>query len=115
MRNVDKIKSLERELGKWRKKVREEQAELKTLREDAEKADEAARELSETMDAVCTALALRYGAEKFDADAPEVHLGWNLELGEIDVAQLRADYEVHARRNGDGGYTIGVMPRASGK
>ncbi len=110
-RNVDKIRRLEYELGRWRKKVADQAGENERLRADLEDARVGAVQHHAMVDAVLTAVALAYGERAMDPDAPETALGWRLYTPLVDVAELRRRYEVHAEKNGRGGVTIGVMER----
>lgn len=109
-RNVDKIKRLEHELGRYRKKVADQAKETEKLRRKAADADAGSAQLQAMVDAVLTAVALEYGLHVTDEASGE-ELGWRLSLPLVDVAELRRRYEIHARKNGSGGVTIGVMER----
>lgn len=110
-RNVDKIKRLEHELGRYRKKVADQARETEKLRQKVADADAGSAQLSAMVDAVLTAVALEYGLHVTDEEASGKELGWRLSLPLVDVAELRRRYEIHARKNGSGGVTIGVMER----
>ena len=101
-RNVDKIKRLEHELGRWRKKVA-----------DTAKENEKLREALALVDAVLTAVVLEHGERAMDPDAPETALGWRLAVPFFSVKEMREKYEIHARRGEDGKYILGVMERRS--
>lgn len=96
-RNVDKIKRLEHELGRYRKKVDDQAKETEKLRQKVADADAGSAQLQAMVDAVLTAVALEYGLHVTDEEAS----------GE----ELRRRYEIHARKNASGGVTIGVMER----
>lgn len=110
-RNVDKIKRLEHELGRYRKKVADQAKETEKLRRKVADADAGSAQLQAMVDAVLTAVALEYGLHVTDEEASGEELGWRLSLPLVDVAELRRRYEIHARKNGSGGVTIGVMER----
>ena len=110
-RNVDKIKRLEHELGRYRKKVADQARETEKLRQKVADADAGSAQLSAMVDAVLTAVALEYGLHVTDEEASGKELGWRLSLPLVDVAELRRRYEIHARKNAAGGVTIGVMER----
>ena len=103
-RNVDKIKRLEHELGRWRKKVADTAKENEKLREALAQADVGNQETQALVDAVLTAV---------DPDAPETALGWRLAVPFFSVKEMREKYEIHARRGEDGKYILGVMERRS--
>lgn len=112
-RNVDKIKRLEHELGRYRKKVADQARETEKLRQKMADADAGSAQLSAMVDAVLTAVALEYGLHVTDEEASGEELGWRLSLPLVDVAELRRRYEIHARKNASGGVTIGVMERVT--
>ena len=60
-RNVDKIKRLEKELGRWQKKVRDQRKELERLRQAEEDARQAVLGTGRLLDGILTALALHLG------------------------------------------------------
>ena len=60
-RNVDKIKRLEHELGRWRKKVADTAKENEKLREALAQADVGNQETQALVDAVLTAVVLEHG------------------------------------------------------
>ena len=106
-RNVDKIKRLEHELGRWRKKVADTATENEKLR------GALAQETQTLVDAVLTAVVLEHGERAMDPDAPETALGWRLTVPFFSVKEMREKYEIHARRNKDGKYVLGVMERGA--
>ena len=61
MRNIDKIKSLEKELGKYRKKVTDQDKIIRKLSGELERAHAGAIQLQAATDAVLTAAALAHG------------------------------------------------------
>ena len=71
-RNVDKIKRLEHELGRWRKKVADTANENEKLREALAQADVGNQETQALVDAVLTAVVLEHGERAMDPDAPEM-------------------------------------------
>lgn len=112
-RNVDKIKRLEHELGRWRKKVADTAKENEKLREALDQADVGNQETQALVDAVLTAVVLEHGEQAMDPDAPETALGWRLAVPFFSVKEMREKYEIHARRGEDGKYILGVMERRS--
>ncbi len=89
-RNVDKIKRLEHELGKYRKKVEDQGKKIKELLETVE----GDREAMLALDANMIQLALSYGQE--EVEDGEV-LGWRLEYPKVEVHKLLEEYQVKAR------------------
>lgn len=65
-RNVDKIKRLEHELGRWRKKVADTAKENEELREALAQADAGNQETQALVDAVLTAVVLEHGERAMD-------------------------------------------------
>ena len=114
-RNVDKIKRLEHELGRWRKKVADTAKENEELREALAQAqaDAGNKETQALVDAVLTAVVLEHGEQAMDPDAPETALGWRLAVPRFSVKEMREKYEIHARRGEGGKYILGVMERRS--
>lgn len=110
-RNVDKIKRLEHELGRYRKKVRDQANELELLRDELEAADYGNRETQALVDALMTAVVLAHGDKATDPDTGE-QLGYNLSVPMFSVEEMREKYEIHARADReDGTYTLGVIER----
>lgn len=112
-RKVDKIKRLERELWRYRKKVGDDGKELERLRKALDQANKGIRETQILVDAVLTAVALEYGEDARDPDGGEKILGKRLLLPEIRVTELREKYEIHAGKDAEtGGFSVGVVERA---
>ena len=111
-RNVDKIKRLEHELGRWRKKVADTAKENKKLREALAQADAGNQETQAIVDAVLTAVVLEHGERAMDPDEPETALGWRLSVPIFDFLQMRQQYEIHTRRDLENdAYILGVARR----
>ena len=89
-RNVDKIKRLEHELGRWRKKVADTAKENEKLREALAQAGVGNQETQALVDAVLTAVVLEHGERAMDPDAPETALGWRLAVPFFSVKEMRA-------------------------
>lgn len=111
MRNVDKIKDLEKELGRYRKKVSDQQQEINMLRRRLDEAMDGAVEASRALDAILARAAVKYGERARDEDTGE-ELGWRLTLPCFSVADTLERYEVRARRDEETReYILGVMER----
>ena len=111
MRNVDKIKQLQHELGRYEKKVADQAKEIARLQEKDRDAGAGLTGLSRSMDATLACVALKYGEVVKDEETSEV-LGYRLELGKFDIEQTLAQYTVHTGWNEDKtGYTVGVMAK----
>ena len=102
-RNIDKIKDQERELVRYRKKVMEQHKEISRLHSNIEIFQGGLREMNKSADALCTAVALKFGAE--------VGLGaFEAVLPEIRVEELLRDYTLSVSPK-DGMYIIRVEER----
>lgn len=111
-RNIDKIKRLEHELGRYQKKVTDQARENDELRRMLHQANAGNQETQALVDAVLTAVVLEHGERAMDPDAPEAALGWRLSVPFFSVKEMREKYEIHARRDKEtGAYVLGVMER----
>ncbi|MEA4932594.1 MAG: hypothetical protein VB071_03255 [Lawsonibacter sp.] len=110
-RNVDKIKRLEHELGRYQKKVADQGKELQTLQDALEEANVGNQQTQAAVDAVLTAVVLEHGVVAEDPDTGAA-MGWRLEVPLFDVRVMRETYEIHARRDKTAGtYVLGVTKR----
>lgn len=111
MRNVDKIKNLEKELWRYRKKVADQNKLLQRAKKDLETAEKGTLELNRVVDTLLTQMALTHGTPVQDEESGE-KLGYRLELPLYSVAELHSRYEVRARVDKEKMmYIIGVAPR----
>ena len=111
-RNIDKIKRLEHELGRYQKKVADQAKENAALREKLTQADLGNRETQDLVDAILTAVVLEHGTAAEDPDEPGKALGWRLSVPIFDFLQMRQQYEIHARRDLENdAYILGVARR----
>ena len=109
MRNRDKIKVLEKELGRYRKKVFDQSRELERYKRRCDIHDEAILQLNASLDAILIQCALKYGREEREEGKV---LGHRLELPIVDVQNLHHRYEIRARKDEETfRYIIGVVPR----
>lgn len=108
MRNVDRIKQLNHELGRYRKKVADQDARIRDLEEQVVDREEGASQVACLVDAVLAAVAANYGT-KVTGDDGDL-LGYRLELEGFKLERMRELWQVSAQRQGDT-YTIGVMSR----
>lgn len=114
-KNVDKIKRLEHELGRFRKKITDQARELDSLRKQLRQAEAGSWEVQLLMDAVLTVATLRYGERVSDPDTPKEVLGWRLELPCFSARELRKKYELCARKDEEKDvYVLGVVERCDG-
>lgn len=109
-RNVDKIKRLEKELGRWQKKAADQREELERLRQREDEAWQAVRETGRLLDGILCALAIDKGERATDPDTGEA-LGWRLVVPGFALEELEEKYEVRARRDGGGRYVIGAAEK----
>ena len=111
-RNVDKIKRLEHELGRYRKKVADDAKETERLRKKLEQANKGNRETQAMVDALLAAVALQCGEDAVDPAATSKVLGKRLVLPCFNFLEMRTRYEVHARKDAESdSYIIGVAER----
>ena len=111
-RNVDKIKRLERELGRWQKKVADQQKEMERLRKVEAVAQAAISDFSRQMDGALGAAAMRYGEQALDPDTGAL-LGWRMPLPAFSLEEQR--YEVKTLRTEGGGYLVIVVDQTVGQ
>lgn len=109
-RNVDKIKRLEKELGRWQRKAADQREKLEQLRQREADAREGVRQTGRLLDGILCALAIDVGERATDPDTGEA-LGWRLVLSGFALEELEEKYEVHTRRDGEGRYVIGVAEK----
>ena len=111
MRNVDKIKSLEKELGKYQKKVADQGKLLRKLRDELERSHAGAIQLQAAADGLLTAVALEFGEIVRDEETG-AELGNRLTVPMFSLREMRQKYEVHARRDEEAKtYVLGIVPR----
>lgn len=111
MRNVDKIKALEKELGRYKKKVADQAKENTELRRRLREAYAGNAELRRAVDAVLVHTALTYGQEAVDEETG-VPLGHRLPLPFFQIEDILGRYEVRTRRDENTmEYIIGVVSR----
>lgn len=108
MRNVDRIKQLNHELGRYKKKVADQDSRIRELEEQVVDREEGANQVACLVDAVLAAVASSYGTAVMDDD--DTIIGYRLELEGFDLERMRELWQVSAQRQGDT-YTIVVMAR----
>ena len=103
-KNVDKVKRLEHELGRYQKKVRDDAGEIARLREHLKLAGEGLAQVNRAVDALCIGVALKYGAQvgegSFEAVLPTPDVVGHLERFELQTRrdELRGEYILRAVR-----------------
>lgn len=108
MRNVDRIKALNHELGRYQKKVADQDSWIRELEEKIRDREEGAYQVACLVDAVLAAVASSYGTPVMDDD--DTIIGYRLELEGFELERMRELWQVSANKQGDT-YTIGVMAR----
>lgn len=108
MRNVDRIKQLNHELGRYKKKVADQDSRIRELEEQIRDREEGASQVACLVDAVLAAVASSYGTAVMDDD--DTLIGYRLELEGFELERMRELWQVSANKQGDT-YTIGVMAR----
>lgn len=93
-RNIDKIKELEYELGRWRKKAAEQQEQIKQLKSETEDAWDALRDINYAADSVLCNVALKFG-EQEDG-------GYKISIPMPSVSDIMREYEVSTGRDKEG-------------
>lgn len=92
-RNVDKIKDLEKELGRYRKKVADQKKTIIALNEQMDNARGCLAELSMDVDAILASTAILYGNEIPDGDTGEA-LGYRLIFPRFSPRDILSRYDV---------------------
>lgn len=105
-RNVDKIKRLEKELGRWQKKAADQREELEQLRQREADAREGVRQTGRLLDGILRALAIDVGERVTDPDP-----GWRLVLSGFALEELEKKYKVQVRWDDKGRYVIEVAEK----
>lgn len=109
MRNVDRIKELEREIGRREKKILDQARELEAAGKELEEFRAGSLEVQRLVDALLVVVAMDAGDQAGDQDSGE-RIGWRMTIPGFDVEEINARYEVHARREGEF-YVVGVTER----
>jgi hypothetical protein len=102
MRNRDKIKQLEHELGRYEKRC----GDRMKLNAQLSRRAAGVAEISIATDALLAQVAITYGEDAVDPDTGAA-IGKRLTLPKFDARETYRKYEVHARRDGEQ-YIIGV-------
>lgn len=106
MRNVDRIREMEKEIGRRDKKILDQGRELEELRREAAALRKGSAEVQRLVDALLATVVMSCGERATDPDSGE-ELGWRLQVPGFDVGETLGRYEVHTRRSKEG-YVIGV-------
>lgn len=103
MTNKQKIAELETKLRRYEKKIEDMQKINAKLSVQVV----GSTQIGKAVDAILIQTALTYGEAAIDPDTGE-EIGKRLTLPPVEVSELLKRYEVHARRDSDGQYIIGV-------
>lgn len=110
-RNVDKIKRLEKEIGRYKKKIADQAKENDELRRRLKAAHAGNGETQRAVDAILAQTAIIYGEKVMDEETG-AELGRSLTLPMFRVDDILARFEVRARRDTEADrYIVGVVPR----
>lgn len=111
MRNIDKIKRLEKEIGRYQKKVADQDKENTALRKRLQDFVAGNSEVNMQVDAILAQVSIIYGEDGKDPDTGEI-IGRRLVLPLVDLRDVYSRYEVRARKDEAAQqYIIGVVPR----
>ena len=106
MRNIDKIKDLEYELGRYRKKVNDQSIQMADLEAKIRVFEDGARQTNVLVDALMAAVAQKYGIVVRGED--DEAIGYRLELDDFAVDRMMDRFEVSSQKRGSQ-YIIGAM------
>lgn len=104
-RNIDKIKELEHELGRYRKKQRDDAARIRELQKALDEAAAGIKELNTAVDSVLGQVCRSYGTLRDDG-------AMEITLPLVSVRRTMRDYRVHSQWGADNGsITVTALPR----
>lgn len=106
MRNIDKIKDLEHELGRYRKKINDQSIQIADLEAKVRLFEEGARQTNVLVDALMAAVAQKYGIVVRGED--DEAIGYRLELDDFAVDRMMDRFQVSSQKRGTQ-YIIGAM------
>lgn len=108
-RNTDKIKRLQSDLGRYVKKVQDQQKVIKDVGAELAHYQKGVEDLNKLINALMIQLALQYGKQISENGED---LGLRLAVPIFDMDKLVKEYEVHARRDEKlNQYIVGVVKR----
>lgn len=108
MRNIDKIKTLEKEVKKYQKKIEDQQKIIFRLSSKLDQAMAGLKEMQSLTDAVLANAAIACG-EKVTEEGETI--GYRLTLPYFSASETLKRYKIGARKDESGAYIIGVMER----
>ena len=108
---MDKVKRLEKEIGRYQKKVADQAKEQERMRRMLETAEAGAAQTHQAVDAILAQTAITFGEIVKDDETGE-GLGHRLTVPEFKVGEILGKYQVRTRRDEEtGAYIIGVVAR----
>lgn len=111
MRKCDKIKLLEKELGRYQKKVDDQGKVIASQHKSIMLTQRGAAEIQRGVDAIIAQAALTFGTDVADEETGE-HIGKRLVLPAFSVDDTLARYDIHARKDeATQAYIVGVVPK----
>ena len=109
IRNVDKIKQLKHELGRYADKISRQEKQIEELRREVVEAHVGNQQINAAVDAMMAQVALRYGKDVMDGGKV---LGKQVTLPIFSVEKIHDAYEVRMRADREKGvYIIAVVER----
>jgi hypothetical protein len=112
MRNVDKVRKLNYELGRFRKKIDDQEEKIKKLEKELEMAYGGNMEMHAQVDGILCQMVLCCGKDVFDFDDPEKVIGKNITIPRFNPMDLVRKYEVHTELYEESNeMVIGIMER----
>lgn len=114
-RNSDKIKRLQHDLGRYVKKVQDQEKIIKDQGMTIAQFENGNKELNRLVNALLIQMALFHGREVRDfegEDADGAKLGWQFAIPIFDAGKLTKEYDVKARKDEKlNQYIIGVIKK----
>lgn len=104
-------KKQDQEIGRYRKKISDQEKKIKMLESDLASAQGGMLEMQMMVDTLLSTITIHHGEKVTDPETGDL-LGWRLNVPIFDVGQVKKDYEIHASKDFEKGtYTLGVVPR----
>lgn len=111
MRNVDKIKAMQHEIGRYMKKINDQEKVIKGLEDLVDTATAANKEAHRAVDAILAQTSVKYGEQVKDDETGD-DIGYRLVVPIFSIDDTLGRFEVKARRDVVAGeYIVGVMER----
>lgn len=98
---------MDKELGRYKKKVADQQKLIKQLQAENRELEEQEEKTRLTVDCLLAAVATQHGKEETEDGEC---LGWSLRVRVLDMLDMFKTYQVQARRDGED-IVIGVCKR----